>query len=55
LIIQEQEAGRLGTTSNNNVTGMQTLKSYGLTKMDSSRAQQVFEGGIGMKAPTYIL
>lgn len=41
--LMEQEAGRLGTTSNNNVTGMQKLSDYGLTKIESSRAQELAE------------
>jgi len=43
LIKIEQDEKRLGTTSNNNVTGMKTLKDYGLTKMESSRAQELAE------------
>lgn len=49
LIQLEQEVGRLATSvdslkqyrSNNNVTTVKNLKDYGLTKMDSSRAQKI--------------
>ncbi|HUV56431.1 MAG TPA: hypothetical protein VMV84_04285 [Dehalococcoidales bacterium] len=44
LIKQEQEAGRLAIAGGKRgYTGVTTLKGYGLTKMDSSRAQKVFE------------